>query len=655
MRPRPGSPEAVRLGLALLAGLALAALAPPSRAQRTELPEDLRTIESVRVTGLHAISGRQLRKGASLRTRRASVLPWRERPTVRRDYLRADSAAIVGLYRHYGFLDARVRVALLPSKDARSTRVVFEVTEGPRTHIERVDLAGVTAYPEKELRRSLLSRPGEPFDPAFVQLDTLTIKSLYRERGHFVGVRGQAGPGSDSTEAVVGFTVAEGPLFRVGRLDFDSNGKVRESLGRREMLLKPGDVYRQSRLQRSVERLYGTGLYRQVQVSSELDTAAATVDLDIRLSERKSRWVDAGVGSGTTDRFRVSGEWGHRNLDTRALGGAVDGEYSLDGTGHFRKAGASATLTEPWLLGVRLLGQAGVFTLREDDRSNSNFIRRRDEQGFTLTLFRELSRLSRLTLTQSNRFVHQDYDTLPGGVVLRPDTLRASYRTNSLRLTLERDLRDNRIAPQRGSYQIVSGELAGGPLRGTSSYRKLLVTSTWYSQLSNGWGLAARASGGVMEPFGSTPDNFSPTEGLDGEVARVPFESRFFIGGVNSLRGYSENAVPPSGGMAMALANLELRIPVAGPFGVEAFVDAGNVWARPEYIRARDLVLPWQATRDRADDLRWTYGIGARLVLPFGPLRVDLAWSDRPDFPKGRLGNWRNLPFVYQFAIGPSF
>lgn len=651
MRPRPASrAAALALGLAL----ALAAAAPRAQAQETELPEELRTIESVRYTGLRELSRGQLLKGASLRTRRPSALPWRERPTLRRDYLRADSAAIVGFYRHYGYLDARVRVRLLPAKDARSTRVVFEVTEGPRTRIERVDLGGVAAYPEKDLRRALLARPREPFDPAFLQLDTLRIKSLYRERGYFVGARSGAAPGADSAQVVVRYDVAEGPLYRVGELTFESSGRVRESLGRREMLLRPGEVYRQTRLTRSVERLYGTGLWRQVQVSSVLDSAAARVDLRIRLSERKSRWIDGGVGSGTTDRFRVSGAWGHRNLDTRALGAAVDGEYSLDGRGHFRKAGAGATLTEPWLFGVRLLGQAGVFALREDDRSNPNFIRRRDEHGFSFTLFRELSRLSRATLVQTNRFVHQDYDTIPGGVVARPDTLRANYRTNALRLTLERDLRDNRIAPARGSYQVVSAELAGGPLRGTSSYRKLVVTSHWYSPLPNGWGLAARASGGVMEPFGSTPDNFSPTEGLDLEVARVPFESRFFVGGVNSLRGYGENSVPPSGGLAMALANVELRIPVAGPFGIEAFVDAGNVWARPEYISASNLVTPWQATRSRPDDLRWTYGIGARLVLPFGPLRVDLAWSDRPDFPEGKLGG-TTLPFVYQFAIGPSF
>lgn len=639
---------------ALALGLALLAAAPPARAQETELPEELRTIESVRYTGLRAISTRQLVKGASLRTRRPSALPWRDRPALRRDYLRADSTAIVGFYRHYGYLDTRVRVTLLPSKDARSTKVVFEVTEGPRTTIERVDLTGVIAYPEKDLRRSLLSQPRVPFDPAFLQLDTLRIKSLYRERGYFVGVRDGAEQGSAPNRAIVRFDVSEGPLYRVGDVAFESPGKVRESLGRRELMLKPGDVYRQARLTRSIERLYGTGLYRQVQVSSVLDSAANEVDLRFRLSERKSRWIDGGVGSGTTDRFRVSGTWGHRNLDTRALAGALNGEYSLDGTGHFHRAGAGATLTEPWLLGVRLLGQAGVFTLREDDRSNPYFIRRRDEQGVTFTLFRELSRLSRATLVQSNRFVHQGFDTLPGGVVERPDTLRANYRTNSLRLTLERDLRDNRISPQRGSYQVVSAELAGGPLRGTSSYRKLLLTSTWYSPRANGWSLAVRAMGGVMEPFGTTPANFSPTEGLDPGVARVPFESRFFLGGVNSLRGYAENAVPPSGGLALGLANVEVRIPLAGPFGLEAFVDAGNVWARPGYIRASNLVAPWQAIRSGPDDLRWTYGVGARLVLPFGPLRVDVAWSDRPDFPEGKLFG-RSTPFVYQFAIGPSF
>jgi outer membrane protein insertion porin family len=530
---------------------------------------------------------------------------------------------------------------------------VFEIREGARSRVASVEMRGVTAYPEKELRRSLLARPREFYDPAFLQLDTLHIKALYRERGYFVGVRDTAAR-LDSTNIHVRYDVNEGPLYRVRNLGFESEGNVREYLGKREVLLKPGDVYRETRLALSRERLYNTGLYRQVQVSSVLDTAAHAVDLQFRLSERKRRWIDGGIGSGTADRLIVTGEWGHRNLDTRALAGVVTGEYSLDGTGHFRKAGLGSSLTEPWLFGVRLLGQVGVFTRKEDDRSNPNFIRHRGENGVTFTLFRELSRISRVTLVQENHFIRQDYDTLPGGVVERPDTLRASYRTNLLRLTLERDLRDNRILPLRGSYQNVSSEFAGGPLRGTSSYRKLLVTSTWYTPMSNGWTFAARTIGGVVEPFGDPPSDFSPTEGLDPEVARVPFESRYFLGGVNTLRGYNENTIPQSGGLALLLLNAEMRVPLAGPFGIEAFVDCGNVWARPEYILAEDIVGPWQGHRNLPDDLHWTYGVGARFLLPFGPLRFDLAWSDRPDMPRARIGG-KGMPFAYQFAIGPSF
>lgn len=654
MRPRLASRAAAAL-LAFAVAFPAGALVgvPPAHAQDAGIAEELRTIESVHYRGNHGLKSKQIRKGSSPRTRQPSRLPWRERPTLRRDYLRADSASIVSLYHHYGYLDARVRVLIEPAKDVHAARVVFEIREGPRTRIADVDLRGVHSYPEKELRHGLLARPRQFFDPAFLQLDTLHIKSVYRERGYFVGVRDTTAR-LDSASIHVGYDVNEGPLYRIRDLGFESEGKVREYLGRREILLKPGDVYRESKLSLSRERLYNTGLYRQVQVSSVLDTMDQAVDLHFRLSERKSRWVDGGIGSGTADRLIVTGEWGHRNLDTRALAGVVTGEYSLDGMGHFRKAGLGSSLTEPWLFNIRLLGQVGLFTRREDDRSNPNFVRRRGENGVTFTLFRELSRISRVTLVQENHFVHQDYDTLPGGVVERPDTLRATYRTNLLRLTLERDLRDNRILPGRGSYLNVSTELAGGPLHGTSSYRKLLVTSTWYTPMSNGWTFAARTIGGVVRPFGNPPTDFAPTEGIDDEVARVPFESRYFLGGVNTLRGYNENSIPQSGGLALLLANFEFRIPLAGPFGMEAFADCGNVWARPEYILAEDIVGPWQGGRNGQDDLHWTYGVGARFLLPFGPLRFDVAWSHRPDMPRARVGR-QVMPFQYQFAIGPSF
>ena len=160
-----------------------------------------------------------------------------------------------------------------------------------------------------------------------------------------------------------------------------------------------------------------------------------------------------------------------------------------------------------------------------------------------------------------------------------------------------------------------------------------------------------------MGPIGDAPDDFSPRSG-DARVARVPRERRFTIGGVNSLRGYGENSIPRDGGLALLLGNLELRVPLLGPFGAEFFVDAGNVWARPEHLKLVNFVAPWDARHGQPGDLRYTYGVGARLLLPFGPLRLDLAWSQRDDLPISSAPSWLRkapLPFAFQFAIGPSF
>ena len=157
-----------------------------------------------------------------------------------------------------------------------------------------------------------------------------------------------------------------------------------------------------------------------------------------------------------------------------------------------------------------------------------------------------------------------------------------------------------------------------------------------------------------MGPIGNAPSDFTPPVSKDPLVARVPRERLFFIGGVNSLRGYGENKIPGDGGLAMLLTNLEMHVPLLGPLGAEMFIDAGNVWSEIRHVRFANLLSPWNAKHAGPDDVRYTYGVGARLLLPFGPLRVDVAWSENPDFPRSTVGKVRQR-FAYQFAIGPSF
>ena len=644
----------------------LAGVGPLHAQAGGDLPEQLRVIASVRIRGNKHVGRKQIFKEAHLKTHEPSAMPWREQPTLRLDYLRADTAAITALYRHYGFLDARAHWVIESTPDPEAARVVFVVDEGRRAKISTVKLEGVHEFKPHEITRSLLSKPKRAFDPAFLALDTLHIAVLYQERGHRPHTAASYTRGSpDSLAIAVTYRVEEGPRYTVGRIDYESAGKLKESLARRELLLKPGETFRRSYLERSVQRLYDTGLYSQVQVSTAIDTSQAKLDMLLRVSARKPRWVDLGIGSGSVDLLRFTGAWGNRNLNHNALLGSLTGELTMDQQQksleearrrvvRVRYGHGSANLVEPWLFGLRLQGNTGVFYEGGTDDRDPRFLWRRDSRGVEAGLAREFSNIFKGSVSAHSALVHQSYEPLQAF----PDTLRDSlsnfltrYYDNGVALSLFRDTRDDRITPGRGSIQTVVAELAGGPLKGASSFRKLSFASSWYTPRANGWTIATRFTGGVMEPTGN--GNFqSGTK--DPVVARVPRERRFFIGGVNSMRGFDENSILFDGGLAMLLLNVEARIPLKGPFGAEAYVDVGNVWSRPEFIQLSDFIPPWEAAHSDLGDIRYTAGVGARLLLPFGPLRMDVTWSRHPQFFGSHIWG-RAFPFNVQFAIGPSF
>lgn len=91
------------------------------------------------------------------------------------------------------------------------------------------------------------------------------------------------------------------------------------------------------------------------------------------------------------------------------------------------------------------------------------------------------------------------------------------------------------------------------------------------------------------------------------------------MGGVSSVRGYQNGTLGPKdlkysiGGTKRLLANAELFFPLPGlkessQFKMSAFVDAGNVFGMSESYSL--------------GDLRYSAGIGASWISPFGPLKV---------------------------------
>jgi outer membrane protein assembly complex protein YaeT len=640
----------VRRAGAILLGLLLSL--PGPAASRSDLESQLKTVASVGFLGRHSVSAREIR--AVLKTRPPSIWPWSERRPLRTDFLNADCSAVEAVYRQHGFLDASVRDSLRPVRDPGRVGVLFLIQEGSRSRIVGVDFEGLQAVPEEALRRALYARPGRPFNPSYLVADTAIIARQEGEHGHLPRVIGAARRDEkDSLGVRVLYRVEEGPTYRVGAVHVVSPESLRVSdkLVRRELLLKPGSIYRQSRVEESEERLYETGLFSEAQVNPQPDSTNSLMEFFVRVRGRKPRWLDAGVGSGTQERFRFEGEAGHRNLGKHGLQGLLGARLALDKNANFLLSRGEVSVLEPWLLGMRNRAQVTIYVeKRKDFRIDTLEIEKR-ARGVAFQVQHGLGRLTYVRLTQDNTWVVEQKPTflkLDLSPALRDSLLQGflpSYSTHRLQLSGVRDRRDNPFSTSRGSVQAASAELAGGPFKGSTSFTKFQVSSSWFLPLRRpGWVLAGRARGGVAKPFGERND-FIPVPNVDREVARVPTEDLFRLGGVNSVRGYAENEIAPAGGLALLNANLELRVPIVGLLGLELFVDAGNVWARPEFIRTADFTPRLGRARLDATDVRYVYGAGGRFNFAFAPVRLDVAWGAEAGHRAGRI----------QFAVGPTF
>jgi outer membrane protein assembly complex protein YaeT len=648
-------PRGDRVRVVALGGLALAliALPQPSRAQQG-LPSELQQIERIRFEGRRHVPAKELR--SVMKTQTPSVLPWRDRPVLRLDFVRADTVAIINVYRQHGYLDADATARIRTRAGGTQAELTFVIREGAQSHVRAVEFTGVHAMPETPLRQKIYTRQGRPFNPSALVVDTLRIAEVYQDRGYRPRV--VADTSRRENEITVRYTISEGPLYHFGQVYYSSPGPlgVQRSLIERMLDVHTGEIYRTSRIQRSVEHLYATDLFRSIQVTPLPDSTNSLIEISMRLEERKRRWIDAGIGSGTSERFSLNGSWGHRNLGGRGIAGILGSRLSLDKDAKFLLWRTEASLQTPLLLGVRASGQATAYYQQSDDRVTGfdSLVIHQRAPGVRFQVQREFSRILKLTATQDNIYVEQSVgflkalsDSVQQSILA---TFPSRYNTHLVNLALDRDARDDPLTPTRGSAQSVSGEIAGGPLKGSSSYSKGQIASAWYTPLPQLRVLALQVRAGLARPFGKAVE-FSPADTLvSAEVARVPIANRFRIGGVNSVRGFAENSLAPEGGLAMVQVNAELRVPVVGPFGVEFYIDGGNVWPTAGDIHLSDLRPRIGGTPVKPGEMRYVYGLGPRLNLPFGPLRLDITWSQR------RIGSdGKRFLGKLQFAIGPSF
>jgi outer membrane protein insertion porin family/translocation and assembly module TamA len=599
--------------------------------------------------GVTAVSERQLT--SILATGESSSLPWGEKRYFRREQFEADLERIPAFYADRGYPEARVKsFDVRLNDDQSSVEITIVIEEGEPLLVERIELEGFEPLPdphEQSLQPRLPLKPGEPLDRALLQASRETALDELRDHGYpYASVRVSEQAGSVDGRRVVLFTAEPGPIAVFGPIEISGNTSVDDTIVRRQLWFRPGQLYQQSRLRDSQRRLYGLELFQFVNVEPVgLDQKSSEIATRVTVTEGKHRKVNFIVGYGTEEKARGQIDWRHVNFFGGARTAGVLARYSaLD-------RGVRLNLTQPYLFDPRYsLSLSGQSWFADEPAYRLTTLggRATVTRRFRTTGDPVLGGL-RPTTTLAMTYVNEWEDYTISNEALMDPTFRdelialgldprtgtGSGQLSALSIDFGRSTTQSLLDARQGYVSTLHVEQAGRWLQGDFDYYELTTEGRYYVTVSDRFVVALRGRAGAIDSHG-------PEEEL------VPFFKRYFLGGATNLRGWGRYEVSPLSGSGLPLGghsflnfSTELRFPIAGKFGGVIFLDGGNVWTNP-----------WDFN---LEDMRYDAGPGLRYNTPIGPVRLDVGYQLNPI--EGLLvnGEPQSRRFRIHFSIGHAF
>jgi len=562
------------------------------------------------------------RLASILMTRKSGWLPWSPRHYFDRDEFDADLRRITAFYADRGYPKARV-AGVKVDLDAAKTGVALTVTidEGPPLIVEAVHQTGFEVLPE-DVRGELegiLGQKDKPRDRDIVRAGRDVGTRLLHENG-FARAEVEVGEsaGSAPDRVVLIYAATPGPRMTFGEVTVVGLERVTEDVIRRELAFQPGDLYRQSLVKKSQRRLNALQLFELANIDDRPTNTGPASSLPIRITiaEGPPRSLQVGVGYGTEEKARGTVKWTHLNWFGGARVADIDAKWSsID-------RGVTFSVLEPYLLRPGLSFQVSGTAWHTEALTYSS-----DTYGGRAGLIYRIERLAveakrypvryEIRTGYKNEYLRYGIkeDELTDqsreeliALGLDPDTGRSSGTLGAIDLSVERISVNEPLAPTRGLILTAQIVHAAPWLGGTYKFDEIVGEARGYAPLGGGAVLAGRFRFGTLSAVDAT---------------KVPFASRYFLGGSTSLRGWGRFEVSPIdddglpiGGRSQVEMSAEARVPVRGPLGMVAFVDAGHVWEDD-----------WEA---HPEQLRWDVGFGVRYRTPIGAVRADFGYQLNP-------------------------
>jgi outer membrane protein insertion porin family len=529
--------------------------------------------------------------------------------------LKQDAARIGAFYNNQGFIEAKVgdpRVEQVGDE----LHITFPIEEGPRFRVGTVDIEGDLIRSREELISMLQIREEEFLNREVLRNDNLKLTDLYAEHGYaFAEIRPKVDKAPESNRVDIMLEIDQGPLVYFNRVEIVGNTRTRDNVIRRDLEVKEGGIFDSKAIRTSTENLQRLGFFEEVNVTPQPTMQENQMDVQVSVKERSTGQFSVGAGYSSSDSLLFMADISENNLF------GTGNRLSLSANLSSITTRFNLSYTNPRIFDTHVLAGVDLFNWRKEYDDYT-----RDSTGGGLRFGHRLFKEWYIGYGYSYTDTTLSDVSENASVVIRES--QDINVTSALRVSVSRDTRNNFFAPTGGSLNAVSVEYAGGILGGEAAFTKVEASTSWFFAIPFKSVFHVKAAAG---------------QAFENEDGKLPVYEHFYLGGLNSIRGFKTSTVSPRdpetneriGGDKMWYANIEVIFPLFEEMGLRGvvFTDFGNVYAVDD---------EWNF-----DEVKKAAGIGFRWLSPMGPLR--LAWGYNLDPDPGEDSS------VWDFSIGGGF
>ncbi len=263
-------------------------------------------VHKIYIEGNQVLSDNALQRVMKKTNEKGKILNlFRQKKFVRNDY-EDDLQRIIDKYNEKGYRDAKILKDSVVAYDDKTVDVYIDLEEGKKYYISDVTWVGNSLYPTEVLDEVLGIKPGDVYNQKLLAQRTTededAVSNLYLNRGYLfynlVPIERQVK--GDSIELEM--RMIEGPQARINKVTINGNDRLYEKVIRRELRVKPGELFSREDLMRSLREIAQTGHFNPENMQPDIqpNEENGPVDVALNLEQKNNDQIEFSMGWGQT-------------------------------------------------------------------------------------------------------------------------------------------------------------------------------------------------------------------------------------------------------------------------------------------------------------------------------------------------------------------